>query len=296
MQYSFLFTLLAAGFLHLAAVSFANAQAVPISLVRDHVVVVHGNVGDLKKLNFIVDTGGRTILDRSIAEKLHLHGAPSQTHVIDGDLRGTDIFLPEIGIGPVQQRNFPVTVLDLSDLQRELGTRIDALVGLDLLAGHSFRIEYIAQRIVFGPVCDREQWVDFQKDGSFLVLKAEYGGQHLNLMLDTGTSALVLFRQRGLKTPSSEGESQGANLMGHFKLSEIAAPGVRLGQAEFRNPAAFFTDDRHLSQYQFDGLLGVSGLCVREIAVDFERGRFSWEPQGADSSCNPTYARLRLQR
>jgi hypothetical protein len=75
-------------------------------------------------------------------------------------------------------------------------------------------------------------------------------------------------------------------------VSEIGVPRLRLGKAEFQMPAAFFTDDRRMNDYAFDGLLGVSAACVREISVDFDNDLFSWKPRGSNLKCDGAYARL----
>ena len=53
-----------------------NPNEVPFKLCRGYAIVVRGSVGNLKNLNFLVDTGAvPSVLDERIAQKLHLTGS-----------------------------------------------------------------------------------------------------------------------------------------------------------------------------------------------------------------------------
>jgi hypothetical protein len=65
------------------------------------------------------------------------------------------VALAGLKIGPISSGEVPAGIGDLSYLQ---GARIDAIVGLDVLARASFRIDYKAHRLSFGPA-DRESAV-----------------------------------------------------------------------------------------------------------------------------------------
>src|SRR5438067_320333 len=106
-------------------------------LYEKYLIVVQGSLGQLKKKNLLVDTGTNpTIVDQSVAKQLQLApltGGPDTMPVITGNVRAQSSVLPVIDIGPIHQEDIRVVIEDLSPFTKMVGTRIDALVGLDVL-------------------------------------------------------------------------------------------------------------------------------------------------------------------
>src|SRR5262249_22452343 len=125
--------------------------ALNFKLYRGYLIVVTGSVGGLKNLHFIVDTSASpSIADRRLVEKLRMRQRSESVSVTGGIVGAGRAVLTEVHVGPIVAKSLPVLALDLSDLGRELGTDIDMLIGLDVLAQSSFSIDYRARRIFFG--------------------------------------------------------------------------------------------------------------------------------------------------
>ena len=97
-----------------------------------------GSIGHLNGLNLLIDTGTiPSVVDTRIARKLQLQTA--STHLSFGQQVSIRALLDGLSIGALQSGPVPAGVSDLSYLRR---VRVDAIVGLDVLARRSFSIDY----------------------------------------------------------------------------------------------------------------------------------------------------------
>jgi hypothetical protein len=87
-------------------------------------------------------------------------------------------------------------VQDLSSLQKTLGRRIDAIVGLDVLGKNSFSINYRTKRLRFGPVEGSRSTVSFETGQPLVTVEARLHNLPVLLLVDTGAAALLLFQSR----------------------------------------------------------------------------------------------------
>jgi FtsX-like permease family/Aspartyl protease len=129
---------------------------VPFELYQRHLVVTKGSIGRLKGLNLLIDTGTiPSTVDTRIARKLHLKAESSTLVAFGQQVRTQSAVIDGFGIGSLQSGRVPAGVSDLSYLER---VRIDAIVGLDVLARTSFTINYRTRVLRFAPT-DREDSV-----------------------------------------------------------------------------------------------------------------------------------------
>ena len=114
----------------------AGARAtLPVKLYGGYTVVVQGSIADIPNLNFIIDTGALpTVVDARIAGKLGLSGNRQSLTVFSRQVGTERVVLPNVRIGPVRATGVQGLVADLSFAEKSLGLRIDAIVGLDVLA------------------------------------------------------------------------------------------------------------------------------------------------------------------
>jgi hypothetical protein len=173
-----------------------------------------------------------------------------------------------------------VLVRDLAFIEEGMGVRVDAMIGLDVLARSSFRIDYQAKKMIFGAVEPSESGVAFVPMPGYVVVQLDVQGQPLWLVVDTGAKDLVLFEGRvrdRLRGVRNAGAKTSANMGGESQLQEVRLPAARLGTTDLGNQKAYLLATSAQDSPGFDGLLGVAALGVKRLAFDFERKTISWE-------------------
>ena len=250
----------------------------PFQLVQQHLIVAKGSIGGLQGLNLLIDTGTiPSVLDKRIAGKLRLHAEPSVLAAFGQTVQINRVALTGLRIGPIAPGEVPADIGDLSYLQ---GARLDAIVGLDVLARESFRIDYKAHRLSFGPA-DRESAVAPMKIvWPFLTVRISVGGDAMQLLVDTGSRDLVLFKPRMparlLPVPwKGEKVIQHGSGLAHLLRFELRQ--VTLGDQHWDRLPGFVLD-APTDAYPpgIDGVLGVLALGATRVRFDFERGELGW--------------------
>jgi predicted aspartyl protease len=247
---------------------------------RDYLIVVQGSLGDTQRLNFIIDTGtDRTVIDSRVAQKLHIVGVVGRLAVHDQVVEVQQAVLPSLKIGALRATFLPVLIRDLVFLQKGLGIRIDAVIGLDVLSLSNFSIDYTTKRIVFGAAPVSSLSVPFQSAPPWLTVRMEVDGVSIHLLLDTAASGVLLFQSRirdRLPQLTSLGERMSSNMGGDFRLQRVLLATTNFGETDFGQQNAFVVEDQEDESREFDGLLGPSGLGLKQIAFDFQRRTLSW--------------------
>ena len=253
-------------------------------LYEKYLIVVQGSLGQLKKKNFLVDTGTNpTIIDQTIAKQLQLApltGAPDTMPVITGNVRAQSSVLQVIEVGPIHQKDIRVVIEDLSPFTKMVGTRIDALIGLDVLGQSSFRIDYGRKEIVFGPLEMAGATVPFASGPPFVTVPMTIENRRLNILVDTGTSGLVLFaRQLGTWRGGLPrlGIASTAGLAGPTYLSVAQVMESRMGDHDVGVREVYLSNRPECCS--FDGLMGITAARMKKIGFDFQHGLFSWQLQ-----------------
>lgn len=274
----------------------ANAESVPTGqprmqqnhlgfrLHQDYLIVVEGNLGDLKHQNLLIDTGSdTTILDKRVVRKLQLELEHASLGTISHDVDAWRTVLPTCQVGPITCRNYNVLVQDLSFLERGLGTRVDAIIGLDLMSSLSFTVDYRAKRILFGAPEVMDHKIAFETAPPLVTVPVTLNGRQMRLLVDTGASSLMLFKTRWPEVKPKEmpffrpkdETRQSTNIGGELTRHMIALKSMSLGGTELGNKTAFLVDDRGTTG-PFDGLFNPVAIGLREISFDFEHQSFGW--------------------
>src|ERR1700688_1642261 len=124
---------------------------IPIKIYQQYLIVVDGRIGNLEHQKLLLDTGtSPSMIDKSVAQKLGLHGPERRLELFNKDVLSEKVTLPDLQLGPLRRQNLLVMVADFAAVAKGLGTRIDAVVGLDVLGRTSFTVDYLKRRIVFG--------------------------------------------------------------------------------------------------------------------------------------------------
>ena len=263
---------------------FASSKApepttsVPFQLLRGHLVIVDGTIGQLSGRRMVFDTGSSpTILDAAIARQLGLDGPASRLEMFNGNSLARTSVLPALVLGPVTAKSLPVLVADLSFVQRDVGVRIDAIIGLDVIRT-SFVIDYEAKVIRFGLLPALRESVPFETAPPLVTVKMEIQGQPANVLVDTGASGLLLFRKEHRFDLLSVIRTQRANnISGAFQRQQVEISDVRLGDLDLGRCTAYLAAAKESVSRDYDGLMGIPALGIKQIAFDFERGVISWK-------------------
>jgi predicted aspartyl protease len=264
---------------------FASSKApepantsVPFQLLRGHLVIVQGTIGQLAGRRMVFDTGSSpTILDAAIARRLGLEGPASRLEMFNGNSLAQTSVLPALMLGPVTAKSLPVLVADLSFVQRDVGVRIDAIIGLDVIRT-SFVIDYEAKVIRLGALPALHESVPFETAPPLVTVKLEIEGQPAHVLVDTGASELLLFRKEHRFDLLSVIRTQTANnISGAFQREQVEISDVRLGDLDLGRRKAYLAAAKASISRDYDGLMGIPALGIKQIAFDFERGVVGWK-------------------
>ena len=190
----------------------------------------------------------------------------TQSAVIDGFAIGS------LQLGPV-----PAGVSDLSYLER---VRIDGIVGLDVLARASFSIDYRARVLRFAPIDREDSVAPLELVWPFLTVRMTIAGQEVRLLVDTGSSDLVLFKTRmpaALADAPWKGDKTVQYASGVARLRRLELRQAGLGTHTWDRLTAWALD-RESQGYPpgIDGVLGVLALGCQRVRFDFENGELGW--------------------
>jgi len=253
---------------------------VPFRLYRGYLIVAEGSLGG-EKMNLLIDTGtDPSVLDRRVAQKLRLPGSTARLSLVNRTVEVQQVTLPELRLGPLRAQSLRVLVRDLGFLSRALGIGIDAVIGLDVLRGSSFTIDYKATKIVFGPPQSLTASMPFETGPPFITVRIQIEGEPIRVLLDTGSSGLALFRHRSssrLGRLQIVAEKKSLNMGGEVRREQVLLSAIQLGSAQLRRVNAFVVDDQEDTGRDFDGLLGPAALGMTRISFDLKRGIFFWK-------------------
>lgn len=253
---------------------------VPFRLLKGYAIVVEGSIGKMGPLNFVIDTGTLpSVVDDRVARKLKVRGENENLQAFTRNVNSERVVLPELRLGPIRREALEVLVSDLELLERGLGVRVDALIGVDVFDGQSFSLDFSSSRLRFGRIESGDGEVPLEPNLPGVVVRVETWGAPLRLMLDTGAKDVILFasRVRHRLPPSAIGETKTIyNLAGAVPLKRVPLRGMRLGDLPLSFVSAFVADGSDGSPPGFDGLLGIAALDLKRLDFDFERRTVSW--------------------
>jgi len=243
----------------------ANQRSLPFVLHEGYSIVVRGSAGGIKGLNFLIDTGAvPSVVDKRLSSRLGLERRPDQVSVFARTVATERVLLPSIDLGPIHAVAVEALAQDLSFIQGGLGERIDALIGLDVLGGRNFTIDYASRRLRFDTASPADDlWASMEKGNAYASVEVRFGDSPARLLVDTGANHVVLFAGRAhgyVPDTRNRNERISSNLGGAVHLREVDAPSARLGDAPLPLRKIYLLDTAGNLSPQIDGLLGVVAL------------------------------------
>ncbi len=248
--------------------------------------MVHGSIDGITNLNFIVDTGAvPSVLDKRLAGRLHLANETGQLSLFTERVDSRRAVVRDVRLGPVHVARLPVIVQDLSIAASVLGTRIDAMVGLDLLGHVPFTIDYQAKEIAFGPVNPAFASMPYRPGLPYAIVDLDVQGRRLGILVDTGASDLVLFAsalQYCLWSTKKAHSATWSNLGGDIHVNEAQLTDAHFGSLRWDERAVYVLQDTETIS-GIGGLLGTKALGARRVAFDPDRRVVAWETTNAEA-------------
>jgi len=264
-----------------AVLAADNPNEVPFKLYRGYAIVVRGSVGNIKNLNFLVDTGAvPSVLDQRIAQKLHLTGTTNKLAVFTKKVDTERAVAPNVQVGHLRTEGLPVVVRDLSFATDALGTRVDAMIGFDFLSHGPFTIDYDSRKIVFGPIDSSLTAVPYEAHPGYALIELKIQQQSLRVVVDTGASDLVLFAsavrdcQAAIKNVGTRAWS---NMGGEIRVQQVQLKDAYLGASPWGTQDVFILPDGGNPPAGLGGLLGISSLKARRVGFDPEQRVIAWD-------------------
>jgi len=252
-----------------------QAQEIRIRLERGYLIFASGSIGTADNLNFLIDTGTvPTLVSRRLAQRLALQGTEAEVGIWGSRTKIALVTLPILQIGPVKVDNLTVFAIDMQPVEQELGTRLDAIIGLDALSKTSFTIDYVRKVISFALPTTTEIAVpmEFRDSPSpYVLVPALIEGKEAHLLLDTGAGNLTLLdlRVKALGIPIKAARST-TNAAGSWELIPIQIRQVQLGDNALRVKNAFMRPVTEEALRDFDGMVGPTSLGIKRLTMNFQ--------------------------
>jgi len=241
----------------------------PFELDSGFLVVVNGQIGNLRVMRFILDTGATSSeIDAKVADRLRLPRSSGKVMSFDRRIPVEWTEIPEFRVGPIVANALRVMVIDLARYSR-YGKDVDGVVGLDLLArSEQLSIDYDRRILLFQLANGRR---DERTPVRGFKIPIVIQGAPVQFLVDTGFRGILLYRDRvrnQLPRMRTEGEPKQVVESG-MRTTEVRLPGMRIGGSD-QVRIVFLIDGPGRGDLPgVDGILGAASLHAKRIDFDF---------------------------
>lgn len=265
-----------------ALMSFTRARGsdippgIPFRLVQGFGIVVQGGIGELTNLNFLVDTGAvPSVLSEKVASRIGVTGATGAFALLQDNIQAQYVTLDDLHFGSIRATKVAMVVVDLARFERLLGTRIDAIIGLDILGRQNFGIDYKHRRIVPGLSGSARYLAPVEiltsSAAPYWVLPINLGSGTFRVLLDTGANQLGLFAGRAPQLDRGLTAVPATKSVGPLLLA--------MGDMPLKKELAVVLDEPSGALQQLDGVLGPTALGISRIEFDWEHHCLRWDAE-----------------
>jgi predicted aspartyl protease len=259
---------------------------VPFKLVQGFGIVVRGEIGSMKDMNFLLDTGAvPSVLGQRAASQVGTRGALGSLTLLGKDSQAEYVTVDEVQLGWIRAERLPMVVVDLTHLEQRLGTRIDAIIGLDVFAGQDISIDYKHRKITRGLSGQARHAVaveTFSAAGApYWVLPISLGGQALRVLLDTGANDVGLFTPPATKSFKlvSDGTIEHESATANDKATTLPSMTLVMSDGKFKNQVVVVIGEAPGALREIDGVLGPKALGITRIELDWGQKCLRWDTQ-----------------
>lgn len=257
--------------------SLAPAGAIRLESRRGFLIAVRGAIGSLDGLTFILDTGSsRTAVDHTVARRLELARITDELGAFGQRTPADRVVLPSVQLGPLRTAPLPAVAIDLHKLGGALGLQPDAVIGLDILLGTCFTVDYRRRTLTFGRTAGWDVSIGLDPRSIDPVVVTNIDGNAYRLLVDTGSDLIIIFERarQANRDIIPDGEVWADHMAGTSLLKRVTAGSVRLGDLELgRLPVYVSAGGEGLAH---DGVFGPRWLSSASLQVDLERMVLSW--------------------
>ena len=177
-----------------------RATTVPF-VATDPLPVIKVRINSSRDAYFLVDTGAPgVVLDPDTAKALHLSVASAGQGVFAGGRQAAVMqsTIDTIGLGGVEVKNVPVSVMSMAGAPAPSGIHLDGIVGTSLFHHFLTTLDYVHGRLILAPRSDSAQFERAAKEHGdsivplwyipdhFLFAKAKVNGFEGLFNVDTG--------------------------------------------------------------------------------------------------------------
>ena len=260
----------------------AQAAEIPFEFVNGHLISVRGSVGSRANLQFLLDFGTTyTLLDRTLARELE-RGASLDVAHFSNSIRTSEVVLPELVVGNAVARDFPVYMMDISEMPG-VPSGVVGVIGMDFLEQQNVTMDFGEMKIKLLPQMEKtvagEHSAPLAKRSVGYAVDAEWRGQPVKLILSTGVGVVTLDQDRLREKPVTLrgvkagiiGSNFTATPVSVFQTKEMTLSNVKLTGAGVLRKI-----DWPASGDGLDGFLPLTALHARRVTLDFTRHLLLW--------------------
>ena len=250
-------------------VGVETSGAVPFLLRDGYLIVVEGRIGAQGHLKLVLDTGAtHSVLRPDWQKSRRLCGGQYALSISIMCSQQELAEVPDFELGPIRIPLLPVMLNDLSYLRESVPGSMDLSVwtccrgeasALILAAGISLSDPP-------GPCGSARRWKSMKPIWRWNSML----NRSVRLLLDTGVSAILLYRDRlGNRLPELRVEQQirGASLGGAASLEVVMLPCIQLNGTDLTRRAVLLRNSPSGLLSRIDGYLSLTALGARQLQL-----------------------------
>jgi predicted aspartyl protease len=242
---------------------------ISITVRKGFLVLAVGQIGGIRgRQNFVVDTGtSPSVLNTRLAKRMGLEVRVGKLVAAGKPVEVEQIVLPELALGPIEVTSLRMNVMDLSPWEKDLGTEVAGLIGMDVLGRTNFRLDYEKRQLEFGGKAEEGIAVGYDHASGVALAEATLQGRRVRLIVDTGSDLVVVY---GENWDGEKKETRGGvSVAGPEMVREIEKAQMLLGGRSFSGSRTYCVPTGKGVGY--DGFVGVRALKLRGVSFDRER-------------------------